>query len=275
LRLLESPRVRKLILLVLLGACAKSSAPPPPAQPPAPAPAPTPALVPPTPAEEIAAPNRPLTTGEIALLKPIFRDGIDYAKVHVINNSFPLQPANVYMTPRGHVYAPGDLWQSDFSTMRGGTRAVFIHEMTHVWQYANGMDLIGQGVVEFTKYRGQYEKAYPYELARERDLVEYGMEQQASIIEDYFVITVDKGWPHRMTNKGVTDQQRDELYAAVMKKFLANARYARELDAAAVATQHAKSSEQKQPGPEACKESEQEHGTAHMCSWRYIPPTKP
>ncbi len=268
MRLLESARVRKLILLVLLGACAKSSAPPPSPQPPAPAPA----LVPPTPAEEIAAPNRPLTTGEIALLKPIFRDGIDYTKVHVINNSFPLQPENVYMTPRGHVYAPGDLWQSDFSTRN---RAVFVHEMTHVWQYANGMDLIGQGVVEFTKYRGQYEKAYPYELAPERDLVEYGMEQQASIIEDYFVINVEHGGPHRMTNQSVTSQQRDELYAAVMKKFLGDARYARELDSTAVAAQHAKSSEQKQPGPDACKESEDEHGAAHMCSWRYIPPKKP
>lgn len=242
---------------------------------PPPPPVAAPALVAPTPVEEIAAPNRPLTAGEIALLRPIFRDGIDYAKVHVINNSFPLQPENVYMTPRGHVYAPGDLWQSDFSIMRGGHRAVFVHEMTHVWQYANGMDLIGQGVVEFTKYRGQYEKAYPYELAADRDLVDYGMEQQASIIEDFFVINVEHGWPHRMTNRNVTDRQRDALYTTVLNKFLGNAHYARELDAAAVAAQHAKSSEQKQPGPDACKESEEEHGTAHMCSWRYQPATKP
>ncbi len=266
-----------LLLAVLAVSCSKPSTAPAPAptSPPPPEPAATTALVPPTPAEEIAAPNRPLTAGEVALLRPIFRDGIDYAKVHVINNSFPLQPQNVYMTPRGHVYAPGDLWQTDFSTLRGGQRAVFVHEMTHVWQYANGMDLIGQGVVEFTKFRGQYEKAYPYELAADRDLVDYGMEQQASIIEDYFVITVDRGGPHRMTNRSVTEAQRDELYAAVLRKFLADARYARTLDASAVAAQHARSSEKTQPGPDACRESEQEHGAAHMCSWRYIPPTKP
>lgn len=232
-------------------------------------PAPTPTTAPL--AEQVAEPNRPLTPGEMALLRPIFRDGIDYAQVRVIDNSFPLQPANVYMTPRGHVYAPGDLWRSDFSAGSASARMVFVHEMTHVWQFANGMDLIGQGFVEFSRYRGQYEKAYPYELARGRDLVDYGMEQQASIVEDYFAITVAHDRPHRITNQGLTDQDRDELYATVLKNFLGNARYARALDPATVAGEHARSSEQTQPGPDACRESEEEHGASHMCSWRYTP----
>lgn len=245
--------------------------PPIPAAPKAPV-----ALVAPTPAEEIADPNRPLTDGEITMLKPIFRDGIDYPRVRVINNSFPLQPENVYMTPRGHVYAPGQLWRDDFSAARLNAyeRAVFVHEMTHVWQHANGMDLIGQSVVEFTKYRGAYEKAYPYELARGRDLVDYGMEQQASIVEDYYLVTVVRDHPLRMTNRGISEPERDALYASVLKNFLGNARYAKALDAKQVADQHAKSSEEKQPGPEACKESEAEHGAAHMCSWRFQPKKK-
>jgi hypothetical protein len=226
--------------------------------------------------DELAKPNRPLTAGEIELLKPIFRDGIDYAKVRVINNSFPLQPANVYMTPRGHVYAPGGLWSADFSKASSGTRGVFVHEMTHVWQFANGMDLVGQGFVEFTKHRGQYEKAYPYELERGRDLTEYGMEQQASIVEDYFTIKFAHAYPHRITNRGLTDADRDALYAAVLKNFLGNARYAQALDGKQVAAQHAKASEKQKPGPEACKESEAEHGAAHMCEWRFTPkPKKP
>lgn len=220
---------------------------------------------------ELALPNRALTAGEIAMLKPLFRDGIDYTRVRVIDNSFPLQPENVYMTPRGHIYAPGSLFQQDFSATRGGLREVFVHEMTHVWQFENGMDLIGAGAVEFIKNRGNYEKAYAYELASGRDLTEYGMEQQASIVEDYFSLTVEHGYAHRMTNQGIGNAERDALYAAVLKNFLANARYARGLDAKQVAAQHARDSETKQPGPEACKESEQEHGTAHMCSWRYQP----
>lgn len=258
------------IAVLALGACSKPSAPPP-APPPAPAPpiaaaAPIDAMDP-----ELALPNRALTSGEVALLKPLFRDGIDYARVRVIDNSFPLQPENVYMTPRGHIYAPGSLFRADFSLASSGQREVFVHEMTHVWQFENGMDLIGAGTVEFIKNRGSYEKAYAYELATARDLVEYGMEQQASIVEDFFSITVDRGEPHRMTNRAVSGAERDALYAAVLKNFFANARYARGLDPKQVAAQHARDSELSQPGPEACKESEQEHGSAHMCSWRYQP----
>ncbi len=218
--------------------------------------------------EDVALPNRPLTAGEVALLQPIFRDGIDYERVRVIDNAFPLQPANVYMTPRGHIYAPGELWQEDFSTGSRGRREVFVHEMTHVWQFANGMDLISRSLVELTKYGGAYEKAYAYELAPDRDLVDYGMEQQASIIQDYFAITIDHERPRSLTNQ-VTDAERDELYAAVIKSFLGNARYARVLDANAVAERHARASEQPQPhashGPDASR----------MCEWRFTPPKPP
>nr|MBA3455050.1 hypothetical protein [Deltaproteobacteria bacterium] len=213
-----------LIIYITLVGCASSPAPQGGSPAPRPEPTATPGDAPIV--EDLAEPNRPLTPGELALLRPIFRDGIDYARVRVINNRFPLQPENVYMTPRGHVYAPGVLWQADFSTARSSLRAVFVHEMAHVWQHANGMDLVSEGFIELTRHRGDYEKAYPYELARGRDLVDYGMEQQASIIEDHFVITVDQRHPHMITNRGITDTERNELYAAVMKNFHGDARYA-------------------------------------------------
>lgn len=263
-------RVRVVWFVILLAGCETPSSVAPIAPQPVVDKAPAPAAVP---ADDLAVPNRPLTAGEIAMLTPIFRDSIDYARVRMINNSFPLQPENVYMTPRGHVYAPGGLWLDDFSagSLHGVQRAVFVHEMTHVWQYGNGMDLIGQGVIEFTKYRGNYEQAYPYQLEFGRDLVDYGMEQQASIVEDYYLVTVDHDTPHRMTNRGLSGSERDALFASVMKNLFSNARYARALDAKDVAARHAKSSEQTPPGPEACKESETEHGADHMCSWRYQP----
>ena len=263
--------MRHLGFLIALAACdrATPTAPTTAASPPAPAPlVATPDSAPET--EVLAEPNRALTSGEIAMLKPIFRDGIDYAKVRVINNSFALQPKNVYMTPRGHVYAPDDLWQEDFSAVPH-VRSVFVHEMTHVWQHANGMDLVEQGVIEFTKNRGDYEKAYPYELESGRDLVDYGMEQQASIVEDYFSITVDHEAPRRMTNRGLAAAERDALYAAVLKQFAADPRYARTLDPTQIASGHAARSDTAAPGPQACKESEAQHGAAHLCSWRYTP----
>ena len=74
-----------------------------------------------------------------------------------------------------------------------------------------------------------------------------------------------------ITNQGITDVERDELYAAVMKNFLGNARYARALEAADVAERHARSSEQTQPGPDPCAESTDDHVSSHMCSWRFTP----
>jgi len=221
-----------------------------------------------TDAEVLAEPNRPLTAGEIAMLEPIFKDSLDYKAVRVIHNSFPFQPENVYMTPRGHVYAPGALWEDDFS--RGRRRAVFVHEITHVWQYVNGLDLIGQSLIEFAKNRGDYEKAYAYELDAARDLTDYGMEQQASIVEDYFMITSDLAEPLRVQNRGLDRQQRDTLYGAVLRQLIANPRYARKLDAAQIAAQHAASSETTRPGPAVSKESE----AGHMCSWRFQPTAK-
>jgi type VI secretion system secreted protein VgrG len=268
--------VKGWLVLVALVGCGKP-APAPAAEPAHVEPAPlastpdaTPSIVTANAAPEqtLAVPNRPLTEGEIAMITPIFRDGIDYTHVRVIDNSFPLQPENVYMTPRGHIYAPGTLYSSDFSKGSYGTRSTFVHEMTHVWQFTNGMDLIARGAIETLKYRGNYEKAYPYELAADRDLVEYGMEQQASLVEDYFDVMYQHGVPYRMTNS-VSNDARDALYAKVLGSFLHDAKYARGLDPDQVAAQHAKDAQRTQPGPEACAESEKEHGTAHLCGWRY------
>ncbi|ESQ87199.1 hypothetical protein ABAC460_20725 [Asticcacaulis sp. AC460] len=54
--------------------------------------------------------------------------------------------------------------------------AVLAHELTHVWQYANGMTLWRYILRE----RGRYD----YTLD-DRPFVEYGYEQQASIVEDW------------------------------------------------------------------------------------------
>jgi hypothetical protein len=225
-------------------------------------------------AELLPEPNRPLTAGERTMLRPIFRDGIDYGKVRVVDGEFPFQPSGTYMTPRGHIYAPGRLFREDFSlpSLSSGERAVFVHEMTHVWQYASGVDLVARAVAEFAKYRGAYEKAYPYRLEVGRDLVDYGMEQQASILEDYYLITVDRDGPYRMENRGLSVRERDELFAGVLRKFHADARYARALSADEIADRHGISSDREPPGPAACEESEAQHGATHMCGWRFEPP---
>lgn len=260
--------MRSLLLIVGFAACARAAPPAAEVRPvAAPAAAPADAAAPATSDElaTLAQPNRPLTEGEIALLRPLFRDGIDYARVRVIDNALPLQPEHVYMTPRGHIYAPGVLWRADFSA-DPLMRPVFVHEMTHVWQFANGMDLVSQGLVELAKAGGNYERAYPYELVRDRDLIEYGMEQQASIVEDFFAITVDHARPRRLTNRDLAPADRDALYRSVLHNFLAQPGYARSLDPRAVAGRHAAAPA---PAADPCADTGASHG--EMCSWRFTP----
>jgi hypothetical protein len=259
------------LLIVALAACSRSPAPAPspaplPAPPPPPATAVTDAASPPA----VPEPNRALTAGERAMLQPIFRDGVDYDAVRVVHAPLPFQPANTYMTPRGHVFAPGDLFRDDFSSAKlpPWERAVFVHELTHVWQFANGIDLVAAGLATFAKYGGRYERAYPYRLEAGRDLADYGMEQQASIVEDYYLITVAHEEPQRIENRDLARPQRDALYTAVLDRFLANARYVRALSPAELAKRHA-AAEQPAAGVTACKESAADHGATHLCAGRF------
>jgi hypothetical protein len=127
-------------------------------------------------------------------------------------------------------------------------------------------------VAEFAKYNGAYEKAYPYTLVLGRDLADYGMEQQASIVEDHFIITVDNGRPLRIENRGLEAPARDALYASALGKFQQNARYVREMSAKDVAERHAKSAAAKKPGPPGCEEKPKAHEATHLCAWRFKSP---
>ena len=60
-------------------------------------------------------PRRGLTPGERAMIAPIFGDSIDYDTVRIIHARHPFQASNMYMAPRGHIYAPGDLWHDDWA----------------------------------------------------------------------------------------------------------------------------------------------------------------
>ncbi|MBP6632187.1 MAG: hypothetical protein KBG28_27730 [Kofleriaceae bacterium] len=277
---MPSPWVIAMVVALGLGGCDRT--PPPSASPPgagatrtepiAPAPA-APAAASAASTEVLPLPHRALTPAEITLLRPLFADGITYDRVRVVHNTFPFQPAGTYMTPRGHVFAPGDLYEADFAGagVSLGRTAVFVHELTHVWQYESGMDLIAQGAIELVKNAGDYEKAYPYQLSAGRDLLDYGMEQQASIVEDFFRLAGHGLLPLRATNRGASVTELTGLYDQVLSRLRQNPRYARAMSARDVASRHAEAAAQASPGPAACAESEAEHGAAHVCSWRFEP----
>ena len=175
--------------------------------------------------------QRTLTGAEIRLARSVFRDSIDYARVTVHARRYVFfQPAASGMTPNGNVYACGDAHRADYASCDIDRRAFFIHEMAHVWQHQNRVLRVRTSAVRLMIRHGfRYAHAYRYTLTRDRDLLDYNLEQQASIIEDYYrVILCDAGFARGAD--GVTRIQNppDEhraLLASVLRRFRRDSHY--------------------------------------------------
>lgn len=126
--------------------------------------------------------ERALTAGEVALAESVFGAAIDYSKVTLRRRKwFPLQPREVTMAPRGHLYFHplSSGYCDDFSAAGLLRQGLLIHELTHVWQ---------------TQTRGDWHLIlnrhpwcrYDYSLKPGWKLEKYGIEQQAEIVKHAF-----------------------------------------------------------------------------------------
>jgi hypothetical protein len=127
--------------------------------------------------------GRPLSPGEVALAAGIFGDAIDYAQVHVhARKWWPFQPRDWIMAPDGSlwIHPDGTLASVDFSAAGLGHQGLFIHEMTHVWQHQQGLCLPLRRH-PFCRYR--------YRIQPGKRFERYGIEQQAEIARDAFLVS--------------------------------------------------------------------------------------
>ena len=127
--------------------------------------------------------SRPLTPGEIELLRSVFKDAIDYSKVRLVKGKWwPFHPRNAAMAPMGSIYfhPDGGGWSDDFSKEPLGRQGFFVHEMTHVWQtQAKGLFYLPLMRHPFCRY--------DYVLEAGRPFNRYGLEQQAEIVRNAFL----------------------------------------------------------------------------------------
>lgn len=126
--------------------------------------------------------GRPLTSGEIALARSVYRDTIDYAAVEVCDHTWAFfQPRHVVMAPRGriHFHPHGGLYREDFAAAPLGDQGLFIHEMCHVWQHQRGIYL-PLARHPFCRYHYSFKPGWP--------LKRYGIEQQAEIVRHAFLL---------------------------------------------------------------------------------------
>lgn len=173
--------------------------------------------------------SRPLTDGEIKLAKTVFGDAIDYARVSVNDTKFiGFHPKGTAMAPNGSLYMFG-CYHADYSALPPHGQSLFIHEMTHVWQYQNK---VLKPVVEAVKlnlaHKFNYDAAYDYTLDAKKDLLAYNMEQQASIVQDYFVLReTGAPSPFARSQTQIPHGQARTLYETVLQNFLTDPAYAR------------------------------------------------
>ena len=166
-------------------------------------------------AAQSPAHGRPLTGGERAFLAPIFQSAVDYDAIRVVRGrAFPLQSRYTIVTIGRAIYVPDPAYLADYASAAPARRAILVHEVAHVWQYENGIPIVAGAVRAFLGSGGRYARVYRYRLVPGRDLLAYGIEQQASIIEHYFLAS----------------RRQSAVFAGVLARFLADPRYPRHRD---------------------------------------------
>ena len=126
--------------------------------------------------------GRPLTQQERALTRSIFKDAIDYDIVRIHNRKWWwFQPRKITMAPDGHLWfhPKNNLFCDDFCDRDINLQALFMHEMTHVWQHQSGI---------FLPLRRHPFCRYDYSIKPGWKLERYGLEQQAEIVKHIFLL---------------------------------------------------------------------------------------
>ncbi|CAN5313833.1 hypothetical protein BH09PSE3_BH09PSE3_24230 [soil metagenome] len=127
---------------------------------------------------------RPLTRAETALATSVFGDTIDYDRVTINNAKWIFfQPRNTAMAPDGSIWfhPKGDLYCNDFCDAHISEQALFIHEMTHVYQVSRS------GRWWLIMMRHPFCR-YDYTITPGKPFHRYGIEQQAEIVRHTFLL---------------------------------------------------------------------------------------
>ena len=120
--------------------------------------------------------SRFLTAGEIVLAHSVFGDSIRLDEVQLKTAWWVLK--HYAVSPNGHIYFNAADWITDFSKAPLGKQSWFIHELTHVWQLQQGLKVVRGALID---------RRYDYMLETGKSFFKYGIEQQARMVQDYFV----------------------------------------------------------------------------------------
>ena len=120
--------------------------------------------------------SRQLTAGEIALARSVFGDSIRLEQVQLKTAFWVLK--NYAVSPNGNIYFHPADWVIDFSQCSLAKQSWLIHELTHVWQLQQGLKVVRGAMIN---------RRYDYVLNAGKPFFNYGIEQQARMVQDYFI----------------------------------------------------------------------------------------
>ena len=119
---------------------------------------------------------RKLTAGEIKLAHSVFGDSLRLDYVQLKTAWWVLK--HYAVSPNGNIYFHPIDWLEDFSQVALGKQSWLIHELTHVWQLQQGLKVVRGALID---------RRYDYVLEVGKPFFKYGIEQQARMVQDYFV----------------------------------------------------------------------------------------
>lgn len=112
------------------------------------------------------------------------------------------------MSPNGELYFRRSLYERDYANQDPEAQHLFIHGMAHVWQHQKGM---------WVRTRGLLSWAVSYQYRLDQPLLRhYSMEQQASIIADYFGANTFFRLPNRKLI-GIVDRRRLSQFQPIIR----------------------------------------------------------
>lgn len=121
-------------------------------------------------------PIRPLTAGEQAIAHSVFGNSLALDDIRLTTAWWVLRGYAV--SPNGWVYFHQDDFCEDFSDKPLHIRAWLVHELTHIWQIQQGMAVVRRAI---------FNRKYGYEFKTGKSFFKYGIEQQAKMVEDFYV----------------------------------------------------------------------------------------
>ncbi|MEW5559493.1 type IV secretion protein Rhs [Enterobacter asburiae] len=155
---------------------------------------------------------RQLTLGEIALARTLFGESLIYSRIWIHRESylpFNLQPVDIAMTPNGELWFREETYSHDFSLDDLIKKHRFMHEMVHAWQAQKGM---------FVRTRGLFSRFADYCYSLDKDnFLHYGLEQQASIASDYWLLLNEGFEVNKSLHKFRNYHSNEPVYSLIQK----------------------------------------------------------